>query len=153
MRGYEKLQIERKVDLTRYLGHGDELGLRKQIGFGMPALPEDLHYEQSYEFLIPQDRPLTVRVCPDDYRTIDKGSADDGALSRFDSVVVEPGEMVVIYPGHCHRVVDKGRFVVLKVEGRFKVLAKPDPLNPGCCTNHCCSLWPLCERIGVDNTR
>ena len=44
MAGYEKLQIERKVDLTHYLGPGGESRLRRQIGFGTPTLPEDLHY-------------------------------------------------------------------------------------------------------------
>lgn len=92
MGGYEKLQIERRVDLTKFLGNGDELRLRKQIGFGISTLPEDLHYEQSYEFLISQDRSLTVRVFSGDYRTIDKGNADSTPLDRFNLVVVELGE-------------------------------------------------------------
>lgn len=147
MRGYEKVAVTRQVDLAKYLGPG---ALRRKVGFAAPDTPEDLHYEESYEFLIPQDAPVRVRIFPDSYKVADKGEVD-GALSAFDEVTALPGEMLVIYPGHCHRVMEKGRFVVLKVQGSYKVLAKPDSSDPGCCSNKNCSMWTYCQALGVRN--
>lgn len=148
MKGYEILTTDnsRKIDLTQYLGTDNNL--RKEINFSTPHMPEDLHYEQSYEFLIPQDGQITARICPNSFKMNDKGDED---LSKFHKVVVKPGEILVIYPEHCHRVLDKGRFVALKFEGKFKILAKPDKNAPGCCPNKDCSLWSYCERLGIEN--
>lgn len=147
MRGYEKVEVSRQVDLAKYLGGS---ALRRKVGFAAPDTPEDLHYEESYEFLIPQDAPIRVRVFADSYEVADKGD-DDEALSAFDEVIAVPGEMLVIYPGHCHRVVEKGRFVVLKVQGSYKILAKPDSSGLGCCPNEDCSMRTYCEELGVRN--
>jgi hypothetical protein len=150
MLSYRKIRAGRQVDLAEYLGPNN---LRKKIGFAAIDMPEELHYEQSFEFLIPQDSPIRVRIFPDSWHVSDKGASDNEGLSRFDEVVVEVGEMLVIWPERCHRVVEKGRFVALKVEGKHKVFAKPDQGAPGCCKNTDCSLWTYCEKIGIEGRR
>jgi hypothetical protein len=149
MRGYEKIKATRQVDLVKYLSTS---ALRRRIGFATSNMPEDLHYDESYEFLIPQDNPIKVKIFPNSYKVANKGNSSDETLSEFDEVIVVPGEMLVIYPEHCHRVMEKGRFIVLKVEGKWKILAKPDSSVPGCCTNTSCSMWSYCEKLGVKNS-
>lgn len=50
MQGYEILTTDdsQRIDLTQYLGTDNNL--RKEINFSTSLMPEDLHYEQSYEF-------------------------------------------------------------------------------------------------------
>ena len=136
---YKIIQAGRQVDLTDYLGTNN---LRKKIGFATAAMPEDLHYEESYEFIIPQDGSVRVKIFPH-YTTNDK--------SQFDEVVVNVGEMLIIYPEYCHLVIEKSNFIALKVEGKYKILAKPANDPKGRCLNTKCSIWSDCEKLGIEN--
>ncbi len=148
MAGCAKFEAERKFDLKPFLG--DEFHLRNVVNFGTAGMPEDLHYEQSYEFLIPHDLPLTVKVCAVPFSENDKGIDGGGELPQFEKIEVGPREILVIWPLFCHRVVEKGRFAVLKVDGKFKVLAK-EPGKSGCCPQKECSLWDYCKQLGEEN--
>jgi len=152
---YRLINTERKVNLSDFLKEDEEL--RKEIGFATSSeeTHEDLHWEESYEFLIPQDASLTVKIFHDDYRTPEKGEPCDRTLSMFQEITVEVGKMLVIYPEHCHRVIKEksGRFMALKVQEKFKVFAKPPydksgNKNLGRCSNRICSIWSLCKKIG-----
>jgi hypothetical protein len=144
MTGYEKQIVGRQYDLERFLGRN--LHLRSRIGFSTSDLPEDLHYEESYEFLIPQDKPLTVKIFPEHGSQSAKGSEVDD-LQLFEEVTASPGEILVIFPEFCHLVIKKGRFIALKPEGKFKRLAKGEG-RVGRCEFSDCTLWNFCEHIG-----
>ena len=144
-----KFDAGRKFDLKPFLG--DELRLRSTINFSTSDMPEDLHYEESYELLIPQDQPVTVEICPAPFCEDDKGTAEGGSLGQFEKVEVRPGEIMVLWPLVCHRVTKKGRFVVLKVHEKYKKRAMEDTDDKGCCPQQKCSLWDYCKSLSEDN--
>lgn len=143
--GYQIVNAGRQVDLSEYLA---DTKLRSKIGFATADIHEDLHWEQSYEFIIPQNKSVTIRIFEHRYHYPDKGDNDDQTLSNFQEVTVEVGQMLIIHPQYCHRVMKKRRFIALKVEGKYKILAKEDLEALGCCPNTECSLWNQCEEIG-----
>lgn len=143
--GYQKVKSGRQVDLSEYLA---DTKLRSKIGFATADIHEDLHWEQSYEFIIPQDDSVTIRIFGHRYHDPDKSNNADQSLSQFQEVIVQPGELLIIHPQYCHRVMKKNRFIALKVEGKYKILAKKHPDASGRCPNTECSLWEQCEEIG-----
>ena len=147
--GFRRIRPGRRFDAAKYLG---KRRLRSTIVFATPEGHEDLHWEQGREFLIPQDGPLTVRVCEDRCKCDDKG--DDPELGGWREVTVEVGEVLVVSPGHCHRVTSKSRRIALKPAGRFKVCAKPKSVSKrearGACKQKRCSLRKVCRGIYLE---
>jgi len=144
--GYQIIKPDRQVDLSEYLSGA---ALRAKIGFATPEIYEDLHWEQSYEFIIPQDGPVTLKIFRHCYQYYDKGIT--AAFNQFQEVEVKVGQLLIIFPLYCHRVVKKNRFIALKVEGKFKLCAKPKDVSEreakGRCPNGSCTLWGVCEEI------
>jgi hypothetical protein len=146
--GYQILDPGRQIDLSVYLG---EETLRSALGFSAKELYEDLHWEQSYEFIIPQNGPVELRISDHSCEYDDKGRAVNGDLTDFRMLRIEVGQMLVIFPRYCHRVTKKERFIALKVNGYFKLCAKPPGVSDreakGRCPHRLCTLWEECERI------
>lgn len=153
MSGYAKIDVneDRQFDLTPYIG--EELKLRSKIGFAIKKLPEDLHYEESYEFLIPQDGDMTVKIFCKPCLEPNKGKDGGGTLPAFDTVTVKPGEILVVWPMFCHLVAEEEheRFIALKPEKKYKILAKEDKKEKGCCKITNCTLWDYCLKLGEKN--
>lgn len=149
--GYQVVSAQRQADLIEYLGGAV---LQSNIRFASPDMYEDLHWEKSYEFIVPQDGPVTIRICPQRYQDNAKGDPEDQGLALFKKVTVGVGQFLIVFPQYCHRVTGKERFVVMKPQGSFKICAKSEELCEdserearGCCPNRDCSLWSMCEEI------